>query len=298
MINPHPKLPEFEYLQPTSWKEAVAFLAEHSHESRPFLGGTDSFVQMRDKVFKVKYMLDIKGLEGMDELAFDKKVGLKMGAAVNMNRVIASTETQQHYPVLVEAAREVGSYQLRTRATVVGNICNASPCGDTIAACMVCQGRLQIIGPDGPREEHLANFFHGPGQTTLKRGEIVKSLSLPIPPPGTRGKYISIGRNKLGDLAIAAVTVLGYPDKTSDSGYSFRIALSSVAPTVIFAPKAQTILAEETITPELLEKAAQLAMQASKPIDDIRGSARYRRDMIQSLTHKALGEVWEKLKGS
>ena len=126
-INTHPALPEFEYIHPETLAEASEFLSRHPDEARPFLGGTDVFVRMRDGIFTPKFLVNVKNLNGTNDLHFDPQSGLTLGAAVNMNRVIASSEVQAHYPLLAEACRSVASYQLRTRATIVGNICNASP---------------------------------------------------------------------------------------------------------------------------------------------------------------------------
>ena len=136
-LDTHPALPEFEYIRPATLVEASEFLSHHPDEARPFLGGTDVFVRMRDGFITPKFLVDVKNLDGTNDLRFDPQAGLTIGAAVNMNRVIASPDVQAHYPLLAEACRSVASYQLRTRATIVGNICNASPAGDTIGACLV-----------------------------------------------------------------------------------------------------------------------------------------------------------------
>src|SRR3990172_270464 len=132
MITPYPGLPQFDYIKPASLAEASRFLAEHAGQARPFTGGTDTFIRLRDGVWKDKYLVDVKGLDGMNEIAFAPAGGLTIGASVNMNRIIASPEVNAHYPVLAEAAHTAASYQLRTRATLAGNICNASPAGDTV----------------------------------------------------------------------------------------------------------------------------------------------------------------------
>jgi CO/xanthine dehydrogenase FAD-binding subunit len=297
MHAPTPRLPEFDYIKPASLVEASQFLAQHSAEARPFMGGTDTFVRMRDGIWKEKYLVDVKNLAGMDHITFDPATGLTIGAAVNMNRVIASPEVNQHYPVLAEAAHTVASYQLRTRATIVGNICNASPAGDTTGACLVLGGSLRVHGVDGVREESLSRFFHGPGQTVLKPGDIATALLLPVPPQGYAAKYIKLGRNAIGDLAIVGVTALGYPDNDIPSGYRFRLALASVAPIPLVPTQAETILAEKPITEATIAEAAQAAMDACSPIDDVRGSARYRSLMVRNLTKKAVTEVWKKLGG-
>jgi carbon-monoxide dehydrogenase medium subunit len=291
-IDAHPELPEFEYIRPATLMEASRFLVQHAGEARPLLGGTDIFVRMRDGFWHDKYLLDVKHLDGMRDLHFDPGSGLTLGAAVNMNRVIASPQVQEHYPLLAEACRSVASYQLRTRATIVGNICNASPAGDTIGACLILGGVLRVHGVDGTREEPLSTFFLGPGKTTLKPGDVVTAIHFPLPPQGGTGTYIKLGRNILSDLSIVGVSVLGYPDAAVPSGYQFRIALASVAPTPLVVTSAQDYLASQDITPEALKQAARLAGEACTPIDDVRGSARYRKAMVRQLTEKALEKTW------
>jgi aerobic carbon-monoxide dehydrogenase medium subunit len=295
MLNPHPGLPEFDYIKPASLEEASQFLADHPGEARPFLGGTDCFVRMRDGFMQPKYMVDIKGLDGTQELSFHPEKGLTIGAAVSMNRVAAMPEVKNCYPVLEEAIRAVASYQLRSRATIIGNICNASPAGDTIGACMVLDGVMKIHGINGDREVQLATFFRGPGKTVLEPGDIVISITLPIPPVGSVGKFVKLGRNKIGDLSIIAVTALGYPDPSVPSGLRFRLALASVAPVPLVPVKVQSILAEEPITEASILDAAQAAMDACTPIDDVRGSARYRKQMVRNLSRHALMDVWNRL---
>jgi len=159
----------------------------------------------------------------------------------------------------------------------------------------VLDGVLHIHGTNGTRQEPLPTFFLGPGKTALKPGDIVTAISFPLPPKGCAGTYQKLGRNKLSDLSIVGVTVLGHPDPNLPSGYRFRIVLASVAPVPLIAAKAEAVLAEQAITPESIDQAAHLASEASTPIDDIRGSARYRKLMVKNLTKMALNEVWKKI---
>ncbi len=296
-MDTHPTLPEFDYILPQTLVEASEFLSRYGGEARPFLGGTDVFVRMRDGFIEPKYLVDVKNLNGMNDLHFDPNSGLTLGAAVSMNRVIASAEVRANYPLLAEACRSVASYPLRTRATVVGNICNASPAGDTIGACLVLDGVLHIYGVHGPRQERLGSFFLGPGKTTLEPGDVVTAIHLPLPPRGCAGVYLKLGRNQLSDLSIVGVTALGHPDSSCSSGYRFRLALASVAPTPLVPVDAERHLASHPITPESLREAAQLAADACSPIDDVRGSARYRRLMVRNLSARALAQVWNRLTG-
>jgi carbon-monoxide dehydrogenase medium subunit len=195
--------------------------------------------------------------------------------------------------VLVEACRSVASYQLRTRATIVGNLCNASPAGDTIGACLLLDGRLRVHGLEGFRWEPLNDFFQGPGQTRLKPGDVVTALQLPPSRHLASGTYVKLGRNDLSDLAIVGVTVLAYPAAELPSGFRFRIALAAVAPAPLVAVEAEAYLAENKPSEAAFEQAARLAQQACRPIDDVRGSARYRRAMVRNLTLQALRTTWK-----
>ena len=295
-IDASPELPEFDYIRPSTLAEASRFLAQHAGEARPLLGGTDIFVRMRDGFWQDKYLVDVKNLDGTAELRFDPKEGLTIGAGVNMNRVMASPDVKQHYPLLAEACRSVASYQLRTRATIVGNICNASPAGDTIGASLLFGAILQVHGVSGFRQQPLTTFFLGPGKTVLLPGDIVTAIQFPIPNKGTAGTYIKLGRNKWSDLSIVGVTALGYPDDTAASGYRFRLALASVAPVPLVVTAVEEYLATQSLGSEAIKQAGRIAADACKPIDDVRGSARYRKAMVRSLSTKALDKVWTKIK--
>lgn len=291
----YPKLPEFDYVKPESYEEATQFLVSHAGEARPFTGGTDLFVQMRDRLYKPKYLVDIKSLEGTDQISFDPSHGLTIGAGVNMNRVIAHPEVREHYHILAESAESVASYQLRSRATIVGNICNASPAGDTIGACLLLDGILSVFGEGGERQEPLSNFFLGPGKTTLRTGDIVTAISFPVPLEGLKGRYLKLGRNQLSDLSIVGVTAVGYPEAGMQSGYRFRLALASVAPVPLVVDQVGEILGREPVSEDSLRQAAEMAMETSTPIDDVRGSARYRKLMVRNLSYNALKDVWAQL---
>lgn len=298
MNNAHPALPEFDYVKPPNLAEASRFLVGHPREAKPFLGGTDCFVRMRDGLMQVKYLVDIKAIDGMNSIEFDAHKGLSIGAAVSMNRVIAHPDIQKHYPLLARAACTVASYQLRSRATVIGNICNASPAGDTIGACLLMGGVLTIHNPNGARQEPLEKFFLGPGKTTLGTGEIVTRIHFPLPPESAIGNYIKLGRNAQSDLSIVGVTVYAHPDASLKSGYRFKLALASVAPTPLVVPKVEEILGDNPITSDTIQQAAQAAMEACNPIDDVRSSAKYRKYMVRNLSRKAITELWTKLSGS
>ena len=298
MSNAHPSLPYFELIQPATLSEASQYLHAHPSDARPLLGGTDLLVRMRDGALKPSTLVNLKTIPGMNEMCFDPHEGLTIGAAVPMNHVIASADAQRYYPLLVEACQSVASYQLRNRATVVGNICNASPAGDSIGAALLYEGELKVYSSEDEKSLLLKDFFLGPGKTKLKLGEIVTTLHLPLPPDGQQGAYCKLGRNVISDLSIVGVAVLGFPDAITKSGFRFRIALTSVAPTPLVAQQAEEILASQPISDAVIRQAAEAAQQACSPIDDVRASATYRRAMVERCTYRTVMNVWQRLQKS
>ena len=161
---------------------------------------------------------------------------------------------------------------------------------------MLSGGVLQVYGDGGIRQEPLKTFFKGPGKTLLRAGDIVTSIHFPNPEEGAIGTYIKLGRNKASDLSIVGVTVLGCPDENVPSGYRIKLALASVAPLPLIVERVEAILAETSIDEDRLTMAAEAAMHACNPIDDVRASARYRKVMTRNLSFNALRVVWKELK--
>ena len=259
---------------------------------RLMMGGTDLFPQMRDGVFRPAVIVDVKGLPGMRQITFDPAGGLTVGAAATMNQVATHPDIRSHYPALAQAAHSVASYQIRNRATVGGNLCNASPCADTSPAVIALEGTLIVIGPAGEREVPGTEFFLGPGQTTMERGEFLVAIRFPPPPAGSVGSYQKLGRSRLGDLSVVGVAAVAYPDPTAGSRYRFRLALGSVAPVPLRVPAAEEILAHRPPGEDTFQAAAQKAMEAASPITDVRASAGYQTLMVGTMTSRALRAVW------
>lgn len=293
-----PGLPSFEYVRASTPDEVVNLLGEYSDGARLLMGGTDLLVRMRDGEIRPRLVVDVKYLPGMRDVTYNERAGLTIGAAVTMNQLVHHPDVQAHYPLLAEAAHSVASYQIRNRATVGGNLCNGSPCADTAPATLVLEGRVILHGPNGRREISTQAFFLGPGETARQAGEFMTAVHYSIPPGNAAGRYIKLGRNRIGDLAIVSVAVLGFPDPAAPSGYRFRIALGSVAPVVLRAAAAEEVLATTPPGEEAFALAAEKAVEAANPIDDVRSSAAYRNAMVRNLTVRGLGQVWGQLRNT
>ena len=293
-----PGLPSFDYVRAGTCDEAIRLLKEYGEAARLVMGGTDLLVRMRDGVIRPQVVVDVKHLPGMRVVVYDERRGLTVGAAVTMNEVARHPDVQAHYPLLAEAASSVASYQLRNRATVGGNLCNGSPAADIAPATLALEGQMVLTGPGGEREVAAGEFFLGPGRTTLQAGELMTTIRYPLPPAGAVGRYLKLGRNRAGDLAIVSVAIFGFPDGTALSGYRFCIALGSVAPVALRVPEAEAVLAANAPGEETFILAAEKAMETARPIDDVRASAAYRSAMVRNLTLRGLREVWGQLRNT
>lgn len=280
----------FEYHEPGSLEEASALLAELGKASL-LAGGTDLLVEIKEELRHVDHVVNIKKIAGLDTLSYDPKHGLTIGALVTARRVETHPDVIKHYPNLVTAVQLLGSIQVRNRATVVGNICRASPSADTIPPLMSDAAELSVVGPAGERRIAIEAFFTGPGRTVLGRGEIVTAIRVPAPGAGSGRAYIKYGRRKAMELATVGVAV----SLASDGGRcsDVRIALGAVGPTAIRALRAEDLLRGREITEAAVQEVALRAREESTPITNLRASADYRRDMVQVLTRRAIGLALE-----
>ncbi len=286
----------FDYVKAKTLEEASALLAEHNGDARPFAGATDLLIRIERGFMHPAKMVDLKAIPGFQDIGMLESGWLRIGAAATMNDVVAHPDIATHYPLLADACGSVASYQLRNRATIGGNICNASPAADS-APALICYGAEAVIySPKGERRVLVDDFFQGPGRSALGPGELLAAIELPPAPSGAAGKFLKLGRTTVGDISVMNVAVLGWPDANTPSGTAWRIVLGSVAPTPIRAPRAEQLLAEDTSAVGI-ENAARAAAETARPIDDIRASAAYRTDMVRVFTRRGVERVLAELKG-
>jgi len=291
-----PGLPSFDYVRATSAEDVRRLLLEHGPAAGLLMGGTDLFPRMRDRLLRPNLVVDVKSVPGLRDIGYDTQDGLCVGAAVSLNVLASHPDVQEHYPLLVEAANSVASYQVRTRATLGGNLCNASPAADMAPAALCLDAQVELYGAAGYRRVPVGGFILGPGRTALDPGEFMVAIRFPSPRAGSHGTYIKLGRNRAGDLAIVGVAVYGYPDAANRvTGCRFRIALASVAPVPVRAPAAEEAAALNPRAADRLRAAADAAAEAASPVDDVRASAVYRREMVRNLVMRGLRYVTAKL---
>ncbi|MBI2305544.1 MAG: xanthine dehydrogenase family protein subunit M [Chloroflexi bacterium] len=265
----------------------MQFLASHQDEAAILAGGTDILVQVKQKKRLPKYLVNIKGVSGLDGITYNGQ-GLRLGALTTIRTIETSPIIKEKYPVLAEAAATIGSVQVRNRGTLGGNLCNASPAADMAAPLIALGATARILGPQGERTVSMEEFFAGPGKTVLGPGEVLAEVAVPPPSPRSAGAYIKLGPRKAMDIAVVGVAAVVTLESQGDRCRDVRIALGSVAPIPLRAKKAETVLRGQVVSYDLAVTAGHKAMEEASPITDIRGSAEYRRDMVGVLTRRAV----------
>jgi CO/xanthine dehydrogenase FAD-binding subunit len=280
---------DFDYVLARSVAEGVAsLLASEGDQARVLCGGTDLLVQLREGRRHAKLIVDIKGIPEVNEISYHPLTGLSLGAAVPCWRIYGHEEVARAYPGLMDAVSLIGGVQIQGRASVGGNLCNASPAADSIPALVVHRSICVIAGPAGRREVPVEDFCVAPGQTVLQRGEFLVSLRVPPSPPGFGAHYLRfIPRNEM-DIAVVGAGASVVLDDSRSSIVSARIALGAVAPTPLFVPEAGEYLKGKAVSAETIAEAARIAQAAARPVSDMRGTAAQRVHLSAVLTRRAL----------
>ena len=286
----------FEYLRPERLADAVALLAERPGTARALAGGTDLLVQMRAERFHLDRVVDIKTVPELNELRFDPDHGLTLGAAVPCYRIYGDPAIVGAYPALAESVSIIGGTAIQGRATVGGNLCNASPSGDSIPSLIVYGATCQVSSGGGTRSLPVEGFCVAPGVTVLAPGELLVSVQLPLPQPRSGAHYLRfIPRNEM-DIAVAGAAAWVALDEHGVIRGA-RVALAAVAPVPLAAPAAGDAVIGTTGDETALEAAAAASRAAVSPITDMRGTAAQRRHLAGVLTKRALRGALQRARG-
>lgn len=287
----------FEYLEPTTVEEAVSLLAKYNGKAKVMAGGTDLVVQMRRKLLRPKYIISLGLIPDLDYIHYDKKEGVRIGALTTIRAIETSPILKQEYPVISQSAGQLASMAVRNRATIAGNLCNASPSADMAPALIGLSASAKIVGPVGTKTVLLEDLFTGPGITVLKTGDVLTEIGVPTPLPHMGCTYLKHGLRGSMDLAIVGVAAVITLQRPGDICQDSKVVLGAVAPTPMRARGTEDLIRGKTINDDLISKASQLAAEEARPISDVRSSAEYRRDMVTVFTEKALREAVQSAKG-
>ena len=281
-----------------SIEQVLDLLAKHGSDARIINGGTDLLIEIERRVRSPKVVIDVSRIPGLDEIRFEDGT-FHLGAGVTHNQVVGNKGLVDHAYPLVRACWEVGAPQIRNRGTVAGNLITASPANDTLTPLWAMGAWVTLQShARGKRDISLEEFMLGVRHTQLEPDEMLTEISFPALKDAARevGTFVKLGLRRAQAISVVNVAVvLGF----RDSRFEIRnspiesawITLGSVAPTIVAAEEAQRFLIGETLEDHVIDEAARLAMNAARPIDDIRGTAAYRREMVRVLVSRALCQL-------
>jgi carbon-monoxide dehydrogenase medium subunit len=286
---------DFDYKKVFTLPEAFLLMEQYREKAGILAGGTDLLVkmQMRTRPGRPDILIDLKGIPDFGEIRFDPANGLRLGALTPIHSLETSSLIREKFGVISQAAGFLGSFQIRTRATLGGNLCTASPAGD-MAPCLITLGaKARIAGPKGEREVLLEDFFLGPGKNLLQPGELLVGIEVPCPPPFSAFRYAKHTIRKAMDLAIVGVAVGLSFEAGKDRCREVRIALGAVGPVPLRARGAEAQIRGGEVDDGAIAQASRLASEEILPVSDIRASGEYRREMVRVLVQRVLKDVRE-----
>jgi carbon-monoxide dehydrogenase medium subunit len=280
------------YYAPATLNEALALLDKNAGAARIIAGGTDLLIELERKVRRVQTLIDITRIAGLDEIKLSQDSMIHLGPLVTHNQVAASLLLVERAFPLAQACWEVGGPQIRNRGTLAGNIVTASPANDTITPLMALDAQVTLASAQSQRVLPLSQFFKGVRKTELQLNEVVTDIAFRALQPTERGCFLKLGLRRAQAISVANLClILSFE---GDIVQKARIALGSVAPTIVRAREAEDFLVKKNLDETVIAKTAELVTQAVKAIDDLRGSAQYRKDVIRNFVNKALRSLREK----
>ena len=285
---------DFEYLEPTTVDEACRLLVQYSGDARVFAGGTGLTILMKQGLLRPKALINIKRISNLRDISYDSTKGLIIGALVTHHDLETSDLALKHLPILRQVERDVANIRVRNMGTVGGNLASGEPLTDLPSLFISLDARVNILGATGERTLALEELFLDYYQTVLVDDEVLTQVLLPPTPLRTGVEYIRFSSGSVVDKPCVGVSVRISLDAKRQICQNVRIALGCVAPTPMRAPKAEQALEGKQFKPDGVEEAAHLASQECSPLDDLRGSERYKREMVGALIRQAVPKAYER----
>ncbi len=282
---------DIKWHKPQSIEEALKFLGE-LEDARLVAGGTDLLVDIKQGLIAAKNLISLQNIPSLKGIR-EESGKICIGAMMTPKEIQTDSLINRHVPSLCDAARSMAATQIQSMATIGGNIASAVPSADMPPPLMAAEASL-VLDCGSSREISLAEFFTGARETVCGAGEVLVSVGIPIPPPRTGSSYQKLALREANALAV--VGVASQISLEEDKIAKALIVLGAVAPTPVLAVKASDLLCGENPSESLFDEAASLACEAGKPISDIRGSARYRKDLIPVLTRRSLDVAWARVR--
>ncbi|MBU4278656.1 MAG: xanthine dehydrogenase family protein subunit M [Proteobacteria bacterium] len=289
-------MPQFQVHQPKTLESVLDLLGRHRSSVKLLCGGTDLLIKMRAGAQAPEHLVSLNRVAGLKTISYAGGDGLVIGGAARISQVGKNAEVRRLYPGLAHACSVMATVQIRNMGTVAGNLVNAAPSADTAAPLLAYGASVVAVERGGRRQIKLVDFFTGPGLTVLEPGEMVEAIRVPDVSPRSGSCYLRLSARSKVD--IAAVSVAGFLNLDLEGRViRCRLALGSVGPTPLRCPEAEQILEGQTPDEKLIAQAAAACVRASRPIDDLRATAAYRRAMVQVLAQRVLTQSLDMAKG-
>lgn len=283
---------KFDYIEPATLDEVLSLLQTHGDDARVIAGGTALIIWMRMKLLNPRVVVSLAKIPNFDSIRFDSKNGMTISAGARHRDIELHPAVREYYPLLHETFRKVAQPRIRNMATVGGNLCQGDPMTDPGASLIALDAEVTLAGYNGKRTLPLEEFFVDYYQTALNPGELLTEIHVP-PQQRPAWSHIKFTPRSVEDFATVgvAITLAVQGDRCTD----VRLGLNSVAPTIVRAKRAEAILRGQQITEASLREMGEVAATEVDPMDDNRGSAEYKRDMVKVLVHRAAREACQRL---
>jgi carbon-monoxide dehydrogenase medium subunit len=279
----------FDYLEPGSLQDACALLDQHGDDARLIAGGTALIIWMRQRLLNPKIVISLAKVPNLTSVSFDNVEGLRIGAAACHRDIELAPDVRRHYPLLHETFRKVAQPRIRNMGTIGGNLCQGDPLTDPGASLLALDAQVTVTGSEGKRTLPLEDFFVDYYETALQPGEILTEVHVPPPKKAIRWGHIKFTPRSLEDFATVGVALA---IETEDNlCRDIRLALNSAGPKIFRAKKAEEVIRGHRVTEKLMADAAEIASTEAEPIDDIRGSAEYKREMVKVMVRRAIQQA-------
>ncbi len=286
----HQRTVSCQYFAPQKIEEALEILSKYGKEIKVIAGGTDLLIQYYDRLYEVGYWLDLKNIKELKEIKIYQNQ-IEIGAMVTHTQLEKSEDIKKYFPILSQAAADIGSPHIRNRGTIGGNIVNASPAGDLLAPLMAYDAQFRLLSIQGENLVPAEEFFIGPKKTILEPAQLLTQITLPLPKKKTYGCWIKIGKRKaliIATITLALVVEIAEDNKTVND---VRTCLGSVAPTPIEIKEIREKMIGKKFSELDFNQLGQIVEDKISPIDDIRGTREYRKDVAKNIMINALKEI-------
>ena len=284
---------EFEYFAPKRLEEVLDLLYRYKDKNTKILaGGTDLLVKMKTIDLKVDYLINIKDISELNFINTDE--GLKIGASVPLSHIEKIEKVKTKYPALYEGIKSMAAIAIRNMGTIAGNICNASPAGDTVPPLIAYGAEIKLVSKREERTVQVEDFITGVGKTIIKADELVTQVNIPEINNNSGSAFSKKSRVKAD---IAKINLAIWLEREGNLCKDCKIVLGSVFTKVVRAKKAEDLLKGQTVNTDLIIEIAKKASEEIKPIDDVRSTAEYRTDLAQVMVEDTLKLAWERAGG-